>query len=138
FLVAVGLSFWTGFVVRTYAWLVILGNKGPVAATYALAGWQAAATPLHLVQLHARHDPRPAALHGPGALWRHAQDRSLLYAGRRRPRRAPLRRLPPRFPPAQSAGGRQRLRSRVHHVPRLLHYADPARHAQGHDDLPAH
>src|SRR5215471_9531360 len=39
FLVAVGLSFWTGFVVRTYAWLVILGNKGPVAATYALAGW---------------------------------------------------------------------------------------------------
>ena len=27
-LVAVGLSFWTGFVVRTYAWIVILGNKG--------------------------------------------------------------------------------------------------------------
>jgi putative spermidine/putrescine transport system permease protein len=39
FLVAVGLSFWTGFVVRTYAWLVILGNKGPVAAAYAVAGW---------------------------------------------------------------------------------------------------
>jgi putative spermidine/putrescine transport system permease protein len=39
FLVAVGLSFWTGFVVRTYAWLVILGNKGPVTAMYALAGW---------------------------------------------------------------------------------------------------
>ena len=38
-LVAVGLCFWTGFVVRTYAWLVILGNKGPVAALYALAGW---------------------------------------------------------------------------------------------------
>jgi putative spermidine/putrescine transport system permease protein len=38
-LVAVGLSFWTGFVVRTYAWLVILGNKGPVAAVYAFAGW---------------------------------------------------------------------------------------------------
>jgi putative spermidine/putrescine transport system permease protein len=38
-LVAVGLSFWTGFVVRTYAWLVILGNKGPLAAAYALAGW---------------------------------------------------------------------------------------------------
>jgi putative spermidine/putrescine transport system permease protein len=39
FLVAVGMSFWTGFVVRTYAWLVILGNRGPVAALYALAGW---------------------------------------------------------------------------------------------------
>jgi putative spermidine/putrescine transport system permease protein len=40
-LAAVGLSFWTGFVVRTYSWLVILGNKGPVAGTYALAGWGA-------------------------------------------------------------------------------------------------
>jgi putative spermidine/putrescine transport system permease protein len=39
FLIAVGLSFWTGFVVRTYSWLIILGNKGPVATAYALAGW---------------------------------------------------------------------------------------------------
>jgi putative spermidine/putrescine transport system permease protein len=38
-LIAVGLSFWTGFVVRSYAWLVILGNKGPVAAVYTMAGW---------------------------------------------------------------------------------------------------
>jgi putative spermidine/putrescine transport system permease protein len=38
-LAAVGLSFWTGFVVRTYAWLVILGNKGPLAALYGLADW---------------------------------------------------------------------------------------------------
>src|SRR5215813_1964533 len=40
FLIAVGLSFWTGFVVRTYSWLIILGNKGPVATAYALAGWR--------------------------------------------------------------------------------------------------
>jgi putative spermidine/putrescine transport system permease protein len=39
FLVAVGMSFWTGFIVRTYAWLVILGNKGPISAFYAFAGW---------------------------------------------------------------------------------------------------
>jgi len=39
FLVAVGMSFWTGFVVRTYAWLVILGNKGPISALYGFAGW---------------------------------------------------------------------------------------------------
>jgi putative spermidine/putrescine transport system permease protein len=38
-LVAVGLSFWSGFVVRTYARLVILGNKGPVSALYSVAGW---------------------------------------------------------------------------------------------------
>ena len=37
-LVAVGLCFWTGFVVRSYAWLVILGNKGPVTAIYVMAG----------------------------------------------------------------------------------------------------
>lgn len=38
-LIAVGISFWTGFVVRTYAWLVLLGNRGPVSALYAFAGW---------------------------------------------------------------------------------------------------
>ena len=38
FLVAVGMSFWTGFIVRTYAWLVILGRKGPVSAFFAFAG----------------------------------------------------------------------------------------------------
>ena len=29
-LAVVAISFWTGFLVRTYAWLVILGNRGPV------------------------------------------------------------------------------------------------------------
>ena len=28
-LTIVAMSFWTGFLVRTYAWLVILGSKGP-------------------------------------------------------------------------------------------------------------
>jgi len=37
-LLCVGASFWTGFIVRTYAWLVILGNKGPVIATYKVLG----------------------------------------------------------------------------------------------------
>ena len=38
FLIAVGMSFWTGFIVRTYAWLVILGRKGPVSAFFAFTG----------------------------------------------------------------------------------------------------
>ena len=38
FLVAVGMSFWTGFIVRTYAWLVILGRKGPISAFFAFTG----------------------------------------------------------------------------------------------------
>ena len=37
-LAIVGMSFWTGFVVRTYAWLVILGNRGPVVAMFAALG----------------------------------------------------------------------------------------------------
>jgi putative spermidine/putrescine transport system permease protein len=38
-LIVVGLSFWSGFVVRTYAWLIILGNKGPITSGYAALGW---------------------------------------------------------------------------------------------------
>src|SRR5579871_1909080 len=37
-LLVVGVSFWTSFIVRTYAWLVILGSKGPVVAAYAALG----------------------------------------------------------------------------------------------------
>ena len=37
-LTMVAMSFWTGFLVRTYAWLVILGSKGPVVAAYAALG----------------------------------------------------------------------------------------------------
>jgi len=34
----VAVCFWTGFIVRTYAWLVILGNKGPVVGTFEALG----------------------------------------------------------------------------------------------------
>ena len=37
-LTVVAMSFWTGFLVRTYAWLVILGSKGPVVAAYQALG----------------------------------------------------------------------------------------------------
>jgi putative spermidine/putrescine transport system permease protein len=37
-LVAIGVSFWTSFLVRTYAWMVILGAKGPLTALAALVG----------------------------------------------------------------------------------------------------
>ena len=37
-LTVVAMSFWTGFLVRTYAWLVILGSKGPVVAGYQTLG----------------------------------------------------------------------------------------------------
>jgi len=41
-LAVIGVSFWTSFLVRTYAWMVILGSKGPVAALYAALGLGAA------------------------------------------------------------------------------------------------
>ncbi len=37
-LLIVGMTFWTGFIVRTYAWLVILGNRGPIVAAYSALG----------------------------------------------------------------------------------------------------
>jgi putative spermidine/putrescine transport system permease protein len=37
-LTVVAMSFWTGFLVRTYSWLVILGSKGPVVAAYHALG----------------------------------------------------------------------------------------------------
>ena len=41
-LLVVTLSFWTSFLVRTYAWMVILGVKGPVTA---VLGWLAFSQP---------------------------------------------------------------------------------------------
>lgn len=38
-LAIVGISFWTSFLVRTYSWLVIFGNRGPIAAIYELFDW---------------------------------------------------------------------------------------------------
>jgi len=38
-LTVVALTFWTSFLVRTYAWMVILGNRGPVAALFRMIGW---------------------------------------------------------------------------------------------------
>lgn len=38
-LAIVGISFWTSFLVRTYSWLIIFGNRGPIAALYETMGW---------------------------------------------------------------------------------------------------
>lgn len=38
-LTVVALSFWTSFLVRTYAWMVILGTQGPISDLLAAAGW---------------------------------------------------------------------------------------------------
>jgi putative spermidine/putrescine transport system permease protein len=37
-LVIIGMSFWTSFLVRTYAWMVVLGARGPVMAAARVLG----------------------------------------------------------------------------------------------------
>jgi len=39
-LAAVAIPFWTGFLVRTFSWLVIFGSEGPVAGLMRLAGFE--------------------------------------------------------------------------------------------------
>ncbi len=41
-LTVIALSFWTSYLVRTYAWMVILGNHGPVTALLTWLGWNPA------------------------------------------------------------------------------------------------
>ena len=38
-LLAVAMSFWTSFLVRTYAWMVILGTRGPIATLMVALGF---------------------------------------------------------------------------------------------------
>ncbi|MBK1840529.1 ABC transporter permease [Azospirillum sp. YIM B02556] len=42
----VTMSFWTSFLVRTYAWMVLLGNNGPLTALLGFLGWD---PPPHLL-----------------------------------------------------------------------------------------
>jgi putative spermidine/putrescine transport system permease protein len=41
-LMLVAMSFWTSYLVRTYAWMVLLGNRGPVVAALKAMGWDPA------------------------------------------------------------------------------------------------
>jgi len=41
-LLIIAMSFWTSFLVRTFAWMVILGNNGPLRAVLAFLGWDPA------------------------------------------------------------------------------------------------
>jgi len=41
-LLIIAMSFWTSFLVRTFAWMVILGNNGPLRAILEAVGWSPA------------------------------------------------------------------------------------------------
>ncbi|AIU28822.1 ABC transporter permease [Pandoraea pnomenusa] len=39
-LLVVGMSYWTSFLVRSYAWMIILGNSGPIVGLFRMLGVQ--------------------------------------------------------------------------------------------------
>lgn len=39
-LLVVGMSYWTSFLVRSYAWMVLLGNNGPIRNALQALGWE--------------------------------------------------------------------------------------------------
>ncbi len=130
-LAAVGIAFWTSFLVRTYAWMVILGARGPVAAAMQ---WVGIASPPQLLfttfGLDARHDAHPAAVHGDGPLRRHEEDRPDPSARGGQPGRAAAPELSPRVPAAEPPRRGQRLPPGVHAVPRVLRHAGADRAAR--------
>ena len=111
----------------------------PGRGLYAALGLgTAAAAAVHLVQLDVGHDAHPPALHGARALWRDAQDRSDPPArGARASARGRSRAFRHVFLPLSLPGVVNGSRAGLHHLPRLLRHADPARHAARHDDLAA-
>ena len=75
-LLVVAMSFWTSFLVRTYSWLVILGNKGPATKLLAWMGVRpGAADPVQQLRHHPRHGAHPDSLYDHVHLRRHAKDR---------------------------------------------------------------
>ncbi len=95
-LVMVLLPFWTSVLVRTYAWMVLLGRHGLINEALLASGL--IERPLRILNTLARrlyrHDPHPAALHDPAGRQRAPANRSV--AGARR-RRASARRRGGRF-----------------------------------------
>ena len=116
-LTVVAMSFWTGFLVRTYAWLVILGSKGPVRGRLQAARPRPAAeAPLHHVRLDASgmtHILLPYMILALFAVMKKIDPDHLRAAASlgARPRVG----LPGGVPAPQPARGRQRLPPGVRH-----------------------
>ncbi len=78
--------------VRSYAWMVLLGQEGIINEVLIAAG--VVDEPMQLLNtrlaVYLGHDPHPAAVHDPAALRRDARHRPQPAARRREPRRAAL------------------------------------------------
>ena len=81
-LILILLPFWTSVLVRSYAWMVLMGRHGLIneALTGRRAARAAAAHPQHSARHADRDDPHPAALHDPADRQCAAPDRPLSAA----------------------------------------------------------
>ena len=139
-LTIVAMSFWTGFLVRTYAWLVILGSKGPVVAAYHALGLGGPAPKLLFTSfastLGMTHILLPYMILALFAVMKKIEPDHLKAAASLGAR--PTGGVHGGVPAAQPAGGRERQPARLRQLPGFLRNAHLARHAARHDDLAAH
>ena len=84
------LPFWVSILVRTYAWIVVLGNGGLVnrALQWTRPDRRAGVVPLQRARRHHRHGQRPAAVPRAAAVRRHDPHRRPAAAGGGLARRA--------------------------------------------------
>ena len=89
-MILVLIPFWTSILVRSYAWMVLLGQGGDhQRGTAGHAGLRT--EPMQLLNtrmaVYAGHDPHPLAVHDPAPLRGHARHRPQPAAGGRESRR---------------------------------------------------
>ena len=131
-LIAVLVPFWSSLLVRTYAWQVILRDTGLINSTLSgLGPDRRAARPVpDHDRRAARHDPDPAAVHGPAAVHDDGPHRPGAHEGRGEPRCLADPGVPARVPAALDPGRAGGLAAGVRPGARLLHHARPARLAR--------
>ncbi len=118
------LPLWASYLVRVYAWRVILAPGGPLDWAFQQVGITGVSSVLrrvrrlddHRVQLHL------AAVHDPADLRRARADPALVPRGVGRPRGAERDDVPAGDPAARPAGARRRLDLHVLADPRRLHH----------------
>ena len=109
-LVFVLIPYWVDIIVRSFSWLILLGDNGMV--NKALMGLgiigNAAAVALQSVQRAARDGANPAAADDRDLVRRHVADRSHAHHGGENPWCERMARLPHRLLPAELAGSLRR------------------------------
>ena len=139
-LILVMLPFWTSYLIRTYAWMIILRDNGVLNTLLQAVGLtQPAAHP----DEHRRvgdpgHDLRIPAVRDPAAVRVDRPARLEPPRGRPRPVRVGPGGVPARDAAADDARDRRRVAADVHPGDRRLRHAGPPRRTADHDDRQEH